>query len=185
MRPTCSLSQHSQPFFLHHHRPREHFGHTHPTFPTIFSSFCSIEQRKCISRCHLLSSSICKTLLRISSATFQQDLDRSFAFAPSRYICYLSLPAFCGLLLFGCPCVVVALANPCTRKEVDEARRPHTCSRTCSFEDEKNEKVKNRKKTPTENTQRKPYQPSDRDHPETAPEKKHPSRSPILARFHR
>ena len=49
-----------------------YFGHISATFPTIFPVFCSIEQRKCISRYHGVSSSICESLRGTSSsATFQ------------------------------------------------------------------------------------------------------------------
>ena len=42
-----------------------------------------------------------------------------------------------------------------------------------------------KKSHPTENTPRNRHQPSDREHLETAREKPHPTRWPILARFHR
>ena len=64
---------------LHHHRSLEHFGHISATFPTIFPFFCSIEQRKCISRYNWVSPSICESLRETSSsATFQQVMSLGF-----------------------------------------------------------------------------------------------------------
>ena len=49
----------------------------------------------------------------------------------------------------------------------------------------KNEKKKREKFRPTENTPRKPQQPGDRDHLETACDETRHTRSPTLARFYR
>ena len=51
-----------------------------------------------------------------------------------------------------------------TIREVNEARRPYTCSRPCAFEETK----KTKKIRPTQNTPRNPQQPGDRDYLETA-----------------
>ena len=60
-------------------RSLDHFGHISATFPTIFPFFCSIEQRKCISRYHWVSSFICDSLRETSSsATFQQVMSLVF-----------------------------------------------------------------------------------------------------------
>ena len=76
--PTLATLPTNQPS-LHHHRSLEHFGHISATFPTIFSFFCRIEQRKCISRYHWVSSSICESLRDTSSsATFQQVMSLGF-----------------------------------------------------------------------------------------------------------
>ena len=53
-----------------------------------------------------------------------------------------------------------------TSREVNEARRPHTCSRPCVFEEKK--RKKNTKSRRTQNKPRNPQQPDDRDHLETA-----------------
>ena len=82
--PTCSLSQLSQlsqP--LHHQRSLEHFGHISATFPTVFPFFCSVEQRKCISRCHRVPSSICESFRETSSSTTFQQAIASASRAPS------------------------------------------------------------------------------------------------------
>ena len=84
---------------------------------------------------------------------------------------------------------VASLPRPCpiTSREVNEARRPHTCSRPCAFEQKKNEKKrkKDEKIRPTQKTSRSPQQPGDRDHLETARDETRPTRQPILVRFHR
>ena len=61
-----------------------------------------------------------------------------------------------------------ALAISASR-EVNEARRPHTCSRPCAFKETKNRKKKNHKKIrPTQDIPRNPQQPGDRVQLETA-----------------
>ena len=76
------------------------------------------------------------------------------------------------------------MANHAGGKAVNEARRSHTCSRPCTFK-EKKSLIDNEKIRPTENTPRKPQQPGDRDHLETACDETRPTRSPTHARFHR
>ena len=74
-----------------------------------------------------------------------------------------------------------------TSREVNEARRPHTCYSPCPFE-EKNrlkEKVNHEKNRRTQNTQRNPQQPCDCDQLGTACDETRPTRWPILPRFHR
>ena len=66
-----------------------------------------------------------------------------------------------------------------TSREVNEARRPHTCSRPCAFQRKKTKKKSRR----TQNTPRNPQQSSDRDHLEAACDETRPTRSPTLARF--
>ena len=64
-----------------------------------------------------------------------------------------------------------------TSREVNEARRPHTCSRLCAFEEKKNRKEKHTQKIrPTLNTPRSPQQPGDREHLETACGETRPTR---------
>ena len=76
--------------------------------------------------------------------------------------------------------------HPGTSREVNEARRPHTCSRPCTFEEKKSGKKKNTKKSRrTRKTPRNPQQPGDRDHLETARDETPPTRLPILSRFRR
>ena len=71
-------------------------------------------------------------------------------------------------------------------REVNEARRPHICSRPCAFEEKKKEKRKNTKKSrPTLNTPRNQQQLGDRDHLETARDETRPTRSHMLALSHR
>ena len=53
-----------------------------------------------------------------------------------------------------------------TSREVNEARRPHICSRLCAFEEKKNRKKTHGKSDRTQNTPRNP-RPGDRDHLET------------------
>ena len=78
------------------------------------------------------------------------------------------------------------MAERAGSREVNEARRPHTCSRPCAFEEKKKPKKKKHEKIrPTENTPRKPRQPGDHDRLETACDQTHPTRLPTLARFHR
>ena len=73
----------------------------------------------------------------------------------------------------------------CTSREVNEARWPHTCSRPCAFEEKKTAKKIAKKSRPAENKPRKPQQPGDRDHLETACDETRHTRSPTLARFYR
>ena len=70
-------------------------------------------------------------------------------------------------------------------REVNEARRPHTCSRSCASEGKKNEKKKHEKMRRTPNTPRNSQQPDDRNHLETACNETRPTRSPTLASSHR
>ena len=78
--------------------------------------------------------------------------------------------------------VRVVPVNLCTIREVNEARRPHTCSRPCSFEEKTGKFTKSRR---TQNTPRNSQEPGDRDHLETACDETRPTRSPVLARFRR
>ena len=64
--------------------------------------------------------------------------------------------------------IMAPCRHPGTSIEVNEARRPHTCSRPCAFEEKKNRKRKHEKIRPTKSTPRNPQQPGDRDHLETA-----------------
>ena len=88
-----------------------------------------------------------------------------------------------GLIMkrFFCPNGLI------TSREVKEARRPHTCSRPCAFEEKtKIEKLPPPKKSrTTQNTPRNPQQPGDRDRLKTARDETRPTRLPILACFHR
>ena len=68
------------------------------------------------------------------------------------------------------------MAEHAGSREVNEARRPYTCSRPCAFEEEKNPKIKPEKIRPTENTPRKAQQPGDQDHLETARDETRPTR---------
>ena len=52
------------------------------------------------------------------------------------------------------------------------------------MEEKKNRRKKEKKIRRTQNTPRNPLQPDDRDHLETARDETHPTRSPILVRFH-
>ena len=76
------------------------------------------------------------------------------------------------------------MANHAGGKEVNEARRSHTCSRPCTFKEKKSLKD-DEKIRPTENTPRKPQQPGDHDRLKTACNETRLTRSPTLARFHR
>ena len=72
-----------------------------------------------------------------------------------------------------------------TRREVIEARRPHTCSRPCEFEGKKIRKTKNHKKSAPPKTHH-----ESQSSPATATTSrrhvmKRLTRSPILARFHK
>ena len=72
--PHLLTPQLCQPTFSPPPPPSWHFGLISATFSTIVSFSCSIEQRKCISRYHWVSSSICESLSETSlSATFQHD----------------------------------------------------------------------------------------------------------------
>ena len=61
-------------------------------------------------------------------------------------------------------------------REVNEAKRRHTSSWPCAFEEKKSRKKKHEKIHPTQNAPQKPQQPGDRDHLETAREKTRPTR---------
>ena len=73
--------------------------------------------------------------------------------------------------------------HPGTSREVKEARRPHTCSRSCAFEEK--ETKKKRKIPPHPKHTTKSAAARRRDHLETACDETRPTRSPTLARFHR
>ena len=74
--------------------------------------------------------------------------------------------------------------HPGTSREVNEARRPHTCSRPCVFEEEKKiERKKNTNNSAPPKTPRYPQQPCHREQLETARDETRPTRQPILARF--
>ena len=57
--------------------------------------------------------------------------------------------------------------------EMNEAGRPHSCSRPCAFEEKKNTK---KSAPPTLNTTRNPQQPGDRDHLVKARDETRPAR---------
>ena len=64
-----------------------------------------------------------------------------------------------------------------TSRDVNEAWRPHTCSRPCVFEEKKKiEKKKHEKVHPTQNTLRNSQPPGDRDQLETARGETRPTR---------
>ena len=73
------------------------------------------------------------------------------------------------------------IANHAGGKEVNEARRSHTFSRSCTFK-EKKKPEKNEKIRPTENTPRKPQQPGNHDRLNTACIETRPTPSPTLIR---
>ena len=65
-------------------------------------------------------------------------------------------------------------------REVNEARRPHTCSRPCAFKKKIGKKKQHEKIRPTENTTRNPHQPSDCNHSRQRATKRVPRVSPYL-----
>ena len=62
-----------------------------------------------------------------------------------------------------------------SRREVNEASRPHSAQAVCVRRKKQNRK-KHKKIRPTQNTPRNAQQPSDRDHPETARDETRPMR---------
>ena len=71
----------------------------------------------------------------------------------------------------------VPYTHPGTSREVNEARRPHTCSRPCAFEEEKKiERKKNTNNSAPPKTPRYPQQPGNRDHLKTARDETRPTR---------
>ena len=83
---------------------------------------------------------------------------------------------------------VASLPRPCfiTSRYVNEARGGLVLAvGRVRSKKKKSRKKKHEKIHPTQNTPRKPQQPGDRDHLETARTKTRPTRQPILARFHR
>ena len=100
------------------------------------------------------------------------------------YTWYVYLHALHGFSMCGArKKVYVPVCNPraasplspyTTSREVNEARRPHTCSRPCAFE-KKNEPLPAWSRR-TQNTPRNPQQAGDRDHLETACDETRPKR---------
>ena len=63
-----------------------------------------------------------------------------------------------------------------TSRQVNVARRPHTCSRPCAFQGKIKIWGKNTKSCRTQNTPRNPQQPGNRNHLETACTERRPTR---------
>ena len=62
--------------------------------------------------------------------------------------------------------MMASCTHPGNSREVNEARRPHTCSRPCALGKRKS-KIKHEQICPTQDTTRNPQQPGDRDYLET------------------
>ena len=72
-------------------------------------------------------------------------------------------------------------------RELNKATRPYACSKPCAFKEQRKTKKKKNEIIPPapKNPPRNPQHPGDRDHLATAFHETHPTREPILARFHR